>query len=132
MRSGASWFYWIAGLSLINSLLSLAGTEWGFILGLGITQLFDGIGGALGPAGKLVAFAMNLITASVLIVFGVLAARRQTWAFVVGMALYAMDALLFLLVLDILGLAFHGVALFFLYRGLAACRELNATAVAQS
>jgi hypothetical protein len=132
MRSGASWFYWIAGLSLINSVLALAGSEWGFILGLGITQIFDAIGSQLGAAGKFVAFGMDLITAAVVVVFGVLAARRQTWAFVVGMALYALDGLLFLLAMDFLGIGFHAFALFCLYRGFTACRELNGTAGAHA
>jgi hypothetical protein len=132
MRSGASWFYWIAGLSLINSVLSLAGSEWGFILGLGITQVFDALGSLMGTAGKFVAFGLDLIAAAALVVFGVLAARRQTWAFVVGMVLYALDGLLFVLALDFLGIGFHAFVLFCLYRGLAACRELNASAPAQS
>src|SRR2546428_11297536 len=37
-RNGAQWFYWIAGLSLINAAIALAGQEWRFILGLGVTQ----------------------------------------------------------------------------------------------
>src|SRR5512138_3090367 len=43
IKSGAAWFYWIAGLSLINSVAALSGSKWGFILGLGITQVFDAI-----------------------------------------------------------------------------------------
>ena len=37
LKSGASWFYWIAGLSLINSIAAVSGGSWRFILGLGIT-----------------------------------------------------------------------------------------------
>src|SRR5207253_1864194 len=37
-RNGAQWFYWIAGLSLINAAIALAGQEWRFILGLGVTR----------------------------------------------------------------------------------------------
>ncbi|MCP4560303.1 MAG: hypothetical protein GY837_07230, partial [Bosea sp.] len=36
-RSGANWFYWIAGLSIANSLVILFQGEWGFVVGLGIT-----------------------------------------------------------------------------------------------
>src|ERR1044071_6443875 len=38
LKGGGSWFYWIAGLSLVNSVLALSGSETRFILGLGITQ----------------------------------------------------------------------------------------------
>ena len=34
LKSGASWFYWIAGLSLINSISAAAGSTWRFIVGL--------------------------------------------------------------------------------------------------
>ncbi len=37
-KSAANWFYWLAGLSLITSLITLAGGGWGFIFSLGITQ----------------------------------------------------------------------------------------------
>ena len=40
---GATWFYWIAALSLINSVVILMGSEWSFIIGLGVTQFVDGV-----------------------------------------------------------------------------------------
>ena len=43
-KSGADWFFWIAGLSIINSIILLAGGQWSFIVGLGITQIIDTIG----------------------------------------------------------------------------------------
>lgn len=39
MKSGANWFYWIAALSLVTSIISLAGGDWGFLVSLGVTQL---------------------------------------------------------------------------------------------
>jgi uncharacterized membrane protein YvbJ len=37
MKSGAAWFFWIAGLSLINSIIIHSG--WSFIIGLGLLKL---------------------------------------------------------------------------------------------
>jgi hypothetical protein len=37
MKSGANWFYWIAALSLVTSVISLAGGTWGFFVSLGVT-----------------------------------------------------------------------------------------------
>ena len=31
-RGGAGWFFWIAGLSLINSVVILAGSDWADVL----------------------------------------------------------------------------------------------------
>ncbi|MCC7383749.1 MAG: DUF4339 domain-containing protein [Deltaproteobacteria bacterium] len=126
LKSGASWFYWIAGLSLINSLVALSGSEWGFIFGLGITQIFDALAAEAGTAGKGVALVLDLAAAGALIFFGVFAHRRKRWAFFLGMALYALDSLIFLAVQDWLAVAFHAFALFGLFGGLRAARELDA------
>ncbi|MGI8656220.1 MAG: hypothetical protein ACR2LC_13505 [Pyrinomonadaceae bacterium] len=45
--SGANWFFWIAALSMINSVVLLMNGQWNFLAGLGITQLIDGIAIAL-------------------------------------------------------------------------------------
>ena len=126
LKGSVSWFYWIAGLSLVNSIAAVSGSDWRFILGLGITQLFDAIGGGFGGAGKIVVLVLDLIAAGVFILFGVFAHKRHTWAFVTGMVLFALDGLIFLLAQDWLGVGFHVLALYFLFRGFKACRELNA------
>src|SRR5687768_7113567 len=43
MIKGARWFYWIAALSVINSLLFAFGAKLQFVTGLGFTQLIDGV-----------------------------------------------------------------------------------------
>lgn len=126
MKSGASWFYWIAGLSLVNSFAAFTGSDWRFILGLGLTQIIDAFGQSVEGAGRIIALVLSLIAAGVLIGFGVLAGKRHTWAFVVGMALFAVDGVIFLLAQDWIGVAFHAFVLYCFFRGLKACRALNA------
>jgi len=125
MKSGASWFYWIAALSLINSVASLSGSNFGFALGLGVTQVFDAIASTAGGAGKGIAFGLDIAAAGTFVLFGVFANKAHTWAFIVGMILFAMDAVLVLLGQMWLSLALHAFALFFLFRGMQACRELK-------
>jgi hypothetical protein len=125
MKSSASWFYWIAALSLVNSIAALTGTNWRFILGLGITQIIDAVGHGMGGPGKIVALILDLIVAGIFVLFGVFAHKRQTWAFVIGMVLFGLDGAVFLLAQDWLGVGFHIFVLFFLFRGLKACMELN-------
>lgn len=129
VESGSNWFLWIAGLSLVNSLLVLANIEWGFFFGLGITQLIDAIalevGGDSNNTAKIVAFAFDVIAASVFALFGLLSKKGRCWAFVVGMVLYVLDAMLFLLVKDFFGLAFHGFALYCIINGYKASRALR-------
>jgi hypothetical protein len=126
LKSGASWFYWVAGLSLINSISAFSGSTWRFILGLGITQIIDAFGSRLETGGKLVSLALDLCVAGLFILFGFLGNKGHTWAFLVGMVLFALDGLIFLLFQDWLGVGFHVLVLYWLFRGFNACRQLKA------
>jgi hypothetical protein len=126
MRSGAAGFFWIAGLSLLNSVMALAGSGWGSSIGLGITRIFDALGAQFDTRGKVMMLGLNLIVSGAFILFGWFAHKGRLWAFVTGMVLFALDALLYLAFRDWLGLGVHIFLLYWLYRGLAACRQLPA------
>jgi hypothetical protein len=124
LKGGGSWFYWIAGLSLVNSVMALSGKATRFILGLAVTQIFDEL--AQRTALLAAAVVLDLLTAAVFVFFGVFANKRHTWSFIVGMALYALDGLIYLIAQEWLGVGFHAFVLFCLFRGFKACRALNA------
>ncbi len=130
-RSGANWFYWIAGLSIVNSISVYAGTDWVFIIGLGITQLTDSTAMQLaeiypeeGNYFKTLSLVVDLLASVVFLVFGWLSNRRNSIAYVTGMALYLGDGLIFLLVEDWTSIGFHVLALFFMVSGYTALRNL--------
>jgi len=127
--NGVRWFYWIAGFSIVNSVVALAGGKWAFLIALGITQFLVGFGQGLsehlGPGAKYVTFVMAILAALVFVGFGYLARRRYRWALIMGMVLYALDGLLGLAFQDFLGAGFHLLALFGLYGGLKAFSELR-------
>lgn len=133
LRSGANWFYWIAGLSLVNSVIWWLGGGMRFLAGLAISQLVDGFlfvfGEKLGGTGKIVAtivaFTANIIVSSIFVALGYSANERHQWSFIVGMALYGLDALTFLLFMDIWSFGFHIVALFGLLSGIRALKKLK-------
>lgn len=121
-RSGAQWFYWIAALSLINAVLAFAGQEWRFILGLGVTQVVQEMAksGSAGTKAGLVGVALIVVFA----VMGQRAVHGHRWAFLLGMALFALDGALFVLIQDWVGVGFHAFALLMIGRGYAAARQL--------
>jgi hypothetical protein len=121
-RRGASWFYWIAGLSVVNSVIVLSGSTAHFLVGLGVTEAFDVAGQQTGGAGKMTALVISLLCAGMFGVFGYFASKPQTWAFFLGMGLYGLDALLLVAFKDYFSVAFHCWALYRLYLGLAAAR----------
>jgi len=129
-KSGANWFYWIAGLSLVNSILIFAGAGWGFVVGLGVTQIIDAIAYAIGHTyGTTIplylAFVADTLVAGSFIFIGYMARQRKNLAFIAGMALYAADGTLFLMTLDVLGIGFHLLALIFIYRGYQALSKME-------
>jgi hypothetical protein len=124
LKSGASWFYWIAGLSLINTISGLSGSQWRFMFGLGISrETFDADADTIV---KGIMVALNLIAIVLFIVVGLFAHKRHTWAFITGMIFFTLDGCVSLLNQDWLGLGFHAFALFVIFRGFQACRALNA------
>jgi hypothetical protein len=131
IKSGANWFYWVAGLSLVNSAISLFNGNWSFFAGLGVTQVIDGvISVADNSTGvmivKVVAFLIEVFIAGIFIGCGVFANKFHQWAFIVGIILYILDGLLVLLLGALLPAGFHVFVLFFVVRGFLAARKLSA------
>lgn len=128
-RNGASWFFWVAGLSLVNSVLAVTGASMRFIFGLGITQVADALGGIAEGEGsglaKGVGFGISLVLAGFVALFGWASLKRIHPVYILGMVLYFLDGLLTLVFQDWLGAGFHAFVLWGLWRGLAASRQLR-------
>ncbi|HKW94927.1 MAG TPA: hypothetical protein VJX92_23785, partial [Methylomirabilota bacterium] len=123
-KSGALWFYWVAGLSLVNSLAVLTGQHWRFIVGLGITQVADELTMRSGHGTAVVA----LVDAALIggfVLLGRFALQGRPWAFAGGAAFYALDGLIFLVVRDWVGVAFHAFVVAMTVRGFDAARRLS-------
>jgi hypothetical protein len=125
IKGGASWFYWIAGLSVINSVVALSGSQWHFIAGLGVTEMVDYIAKGAGSAGTVVGIMLDAFAAGMFILFGVFSNKRQNWAFIIGMTFYGLDALFFVLGQFWLGIAFHVYVLYRIYLGMKAANRLS-------
>src|SRR5918996_954321 len=106
-KSGANWFYWIAGLSLATSLIALGGGSWGFLISLGTTQVIDGLAAGLaeefGGATKVIAAVLDILITGVFVMFGWLAGRKYLWAYLIGMVVFLLDGLVSLAFQDWFG-----------------------------
>lgn len=134
--SGAHWFYWLAAASIVNSLVVFYFNTPNSMAAFGITRWIDGTSGALTAEGVVPpmlasALVVNILIALVFAAFGYLAARGSDIAFVLGIFLYLIDAMLIIGLRDFFGFGFHLVGLYFLIRGLLASRHLreNATTI---
>jgi len=126
-NGGGAWFYWIGGASILNSVLYAAGSQWGLVVGLGFTYLIDGFATELSGTVRtpIYAFVIDVLLAGSVMLIGRAARRGHLAWYAAGMAFYLLDALLFIVVRDFLGIAVHGFALYGLWNGWRAGRALR-------
>ena len=126
-NSGGAWFYWIGGASILNSVLNASGTQWSLAVGLGVTYLVDGMAEALSNTLRtpIYAFTIDVAIASGFLLIGRAARRGKLGWYAVGIALYSLDALLFVAVQDFIGIAVHAIGIYGLITGWRAARSLK-------
>ena len=130
-KRGANWFYWIAGLSVVNSVLFVAGANVHFLAGLGLTEIVDALVDVVirqgaSPAFRAVAIVFDLVFIIGFALCGYYANKFSRTVFIIGIVVYALDALIVLALGSLLMLAFHAYALYSLIRGFLACRQIKA------
>jgi hypothetical protein len=133
VKSGAGNFYWIAALSIINSLGAVFNLGVSFVIGLGVSQIVDAL--AMVIAEGIPEYAAIIRTFGVVLsigisalfaVFGYFAAKGHRWAFIIGMVFYALDGLLLFAVQDWFGFGFHLFLLWGLFSGFQSLKKLQA------
>lgn len=124
---GARWFWWIAGLSLLNTAAFAAQANASFSLGLAFTQLAH----AVFQSNAGVAYAIDAFFVGGFLLVGHQAQRGQAWAYVLGGGVYLCDALVDLKFGAPLPVVFHGVVLLFIVRGYQALTVALKTAGAR-
>jgi hypothetical protein len=139
-RKARSWFAFVAGLSLVNTVLNLLQVEWGFVIGLGATRVVDAIiWGARAEADPAIAAAITVVGVLInLFLIGLVAlvwwlsGRGSTTAYLMGMICYALDGLIFVSVQDWFGVAFHIFFLIGMWKGYGALRAYAAERARQA
>jgi MFS family permease len=126
LNAASGWFFWIAGLSLVNTVILITGSHWMFLAGLAITYFAAAVGIQFGSTGQVVAIFISACAGGVFLAMGMIARKGHKAAFVIGMVLYVLDAVLALVVQDWLMAAFHAYVLYRLWRGFAACSQIKA------
>jgi hypothetical protein len=124
MRRGAGWFLTIAVLSGVNSLLQIFDAKIRFIFGLGITQVVDAVAHGMGQGGTIVIVVVDALFIVMLILCSRWAKAGSQGAFLGGMIAYALDGVLLLLFSMWLDAAVHAYALWMIWQGYTASREL--------
>jgi len=123
MRRGAGWFLTIAILSGVNALLQIFDAKIRFIFGLGITQVVDAVAHGM-ERGTIVVIVVDGLFILMLVLCSRWAKTGSQGAFLGGMIAYALDGILLLLFRMWLDAAVHAYALWMIWQGYSASREL--------
>lgn len=113
VRSAARWFWWIAGLSLVNIFMSQGERGTNFVAGLGLTAIAD----AMFVNSPSTGYAIDAAILGFFVVMGLQGLKGKLWAFYAGVAVYILDALIFVAAQDWIAVAFHALIIFFIVRG---------------
>jgi len=132
-RSSSRWFFWIAGLSMLNSIIFRMDGQITFVGSLGVTQIIDFMSriyieeGLFENANMVSGISMLfiLLFSGLYLVLGLLTRKKKKWAFYIGTILYLIDGLILVLIQDYINAAFHGYILFSLIRGWKALYDLS-------
>ena len=128
VRSAARWFWWIAGLSAVNSVLFHAGSDVNFVVGLGMATI------ASMMFAKVLPLAI-VVTAGIVgfyVLMGWLAQQGRLWAFYLGLALYLVDAAIYVVFQDWMSVGFHALAAYFIIQGIRRVHALGRAGVPAS
>jgi len=123
MRRGAGWFLTIAILSGVNALLQIFDAKIRFIFGLGITQVVDAVAHGM-ERGTIVVIVVDGLFILMLVLCSRWAKTGSQGAFLGGMIAYALDGVLLLVFSMWLDAAVHAYALWMIWQGYSASREL--------
>ncbi len=122
VRAGARWFFWIVGLTVVDSILTAMGSHLHRFTGLGITALIDEFANHSGR-GELQIIVDGWVTVGFLYC-GYCALEGRKWAFLLGMAAYAVDSAMLAAAGNYLSFAFHAIIFAAIFRGFAALRRV--------
>lgn len=124
MRTGASWFYWVAIAALVSTFLVYFFNFQTHFIGLGVSEYLDGRALASGSdMARWGTIALQIAVAGILAAFGYFAWKGSDVAFILGLFLYFVDGVVLLGYREIFAFGFHLFAMFFIFKGLLASRR---------
>jgi len=130
-QSGSGWFTTISVLSGINILVLFMEWNINFPVGLGFSSFAAAFlmhktddNSLIMPIIGLTLLFMSIAIIGIFVYCKIQSKKMKPWAFVLGMSLYAFDALLCLYLKDWISLGFHAWCLYSLWLGYTACKQL--------
>ncbi|HQN68450.1 MAG TPA: hypothetical protein PLW19_01235 [Anaerolineaceae bacterium] len=121
-KNGVSWFFWVAVISVINIVIRISNADSPirFAVGFSITNWLDAhpLPILANASPRVITIVVGFAFAIVLIVFGLIARKRNRVAYLAGTLLYALDTVIAFLMRDVYAIVFHLIVLGFLAWGI--------------
>jgi len=129
VQSAASWFFWVAGLSCVSTVMHAFGLDFSFMVSMGSTDILGYIGVQTPDAVlKVLAYTVCGLIFLFVAACGYFAAKKHLWAFIVGIGVLMLDALVLFSMLpsSIPSVLFRMWAVYSLIGGFTALRAQRA------
>ncbi|WP_068471602.1 hypothetical protein [Saccharicrinis aurantiacus] len=125
IKSAASWFFWIAGLTLMNSIYQYLDCGQIFIFGVGLNQIIEAALYESSEVKSILFLIPSILTSGIFVLIGVKARKKIKGAFLAGLIIYSIDSLLYLSVGGYLSFGLHCFVLFMVYKTLEASKLMT-------
>jgi hypothetical protein len=122
-QSDANYFFWAAGLSALGT--GLLPVRLNLLVSIGTIDLLTLYGRPLGPLYPLVVYSTAVAWLLVMLGLGFAGRGGHRWAFLAGIAIYAVDMIALILTFSIWAFGVHAFFLFKWFQGQQALKDLN-------
>lgn len=121
IRGGASWFLWIAILSILNIIALIANQNLQFIAGLGINYVIlgviNGIQVVTGQNIMLIGYALAFLVSGSFVLIWKKSKKGNKAVYLTGLIIYALDTVIFIFTKEWFTVGFHVFAFIILISG---------------
>ena len=124
-QKDANYFFYAAGLAATSS--GILPIQIHFLINIGVFDLLALYGRRFGQNFPTVAEGTVVLWIAVLCALGFAARKGYRWAFILGIALYALDMLALMAVFSVWAFGVHGFFVYRWFQGQKALRDLHQT-----
>lgn len=125
IKRGASWFFWVAALSLLSQIAMATGTNFTFAVSLGITDVLGAVASEFkSQAMTIITWVLGVGLVVTIGMCGYFSSRKSMIAFITGLVILLLDSFILMAMLphSLLGLIFRCWAVYQILGGISALK----------
>lgn len=130
-KNSGSWFFWIAGCTLINAIMVLTNGDMRLCLGVCLVDVIPAVVKELKLGNETYLVTTLVLAASFVFFYGLLgkfATEGRAWPYLIGLLTFGIDTAVCLAAQDWIGVAIHVFALVNIFSGFRLARRVQSSA----